>query len=139
VFMSQDVREEGGGEGKKDAEESLMVCTDCIAQYYRGRLAPIVMLPKEFAGTIIKITRSGIIKGVFDETFLKFRSPVPKIGEVGSGAVFGPHLSKPPRRGRSSRLPSSGLLRARRETPDSLQFFTSIRRRGFKITKEKSR
>lgn len=64
LLLPQDMHEEGGGEGKKDAEESLMVCTDCVIWGYRGRLAPIVMLPKEFAGTVIKVTKSGVIKSI---------------------------------------------------------------------------
>lgn len=35
-------------------------CISCLEYGYRGRIAPIVMLPKEFAGTIIKITKQGI-------------------------------------------------------------------------------
>lgn len=41
-----------------------MTCLECIQTHYRGRLAPIVMLPKEFAGTIIKVTKSGVIKSI---------------------------------------------------------------------------
>lgn len=39
-----------------------MTCVNCTAEHYRA--LPIVVLPKEFAGTVIRITKSGVIKSV---------------------------------------------------------------------------
>lgn len=37
-----------------------MVCIDCLAYGYRGRLVPVIVLPREFAKTVIKATKRGV-------------------------------------------------------------------------------
>jgi len=118
-----------------------MVCTNCIAQYYRGRLAPIVMLPKEFAGTIIKVTKRGIkIIPAFPDYLFKSRSRQNLQGERrGRGRRLPlPSLPASPAHSRplSSPVSNDFLVGEKPLATTPANFSPSKARQGLKITEE---